>query len=74
VRVALGEAGAERFRAFTAAHVKRRLAIVVDGRVESAPVIQTEIPGGVVSITMGAGAPEEQQAQARRLADRLMGR
>jgi preprotein translocase subunit SecY len=74
VRVQLGADGAERFRAFTAAHVKRRLAIVVDGMVESAPVIITEIPSGVVSITMGSGGPEQQRGDAKRLADRLMGR
>jgi preprotein translocase subunit SecY len=75
VGVELDPEGAERFRAFTAANVKRRLAIVVDGVVESAPVIQAEIPGGQVVVSMGnATDPEQQQRDAQRLAQRLLGR
>jgi hypothetical protein len=74
VAVALGDAGAERFRAFTATHVKRRLAIVVDGRVASAPVILSEIPGGSLTITPASQTPEEQLAEARALEDELVGR
>lgn len=40
----------------TAANVKRRLAIVLDDWVESAPVIQQPIGGGKASITLGADA------------------
>lgn len=60
--------GAERFRRYTAEHVKRRFAIVVDGIVTSAPVIQEEIGGGRARITMGAGSFEQQRDEARRLA------
>jgi len=74
VRVDLRPAGAERFRAFTAANIKRRLAIVVDGKVSSAPVIQSEIPGGVVTISLGSSVPEQQRVDAKRLADSLTGR
>jgi hypothetical protein len=74
VAVELGPEGAERFRAFTRSHLKRRLAIVVDGVVQSAPVIQAEIPGGHVSITFGSGDEEEQMRQARELQDKLLGR
>jgi preprotein translocase subunit SecD len=74
VAVELGPAGAERFRAFTASHVKRRLAIVVDGVVESAPVILSEIGGGHLQITMEAGSAEQQLVEAKRLEARLLGR
>ncbi|MEZ4308098.1 MAG: hypothetical protein R3F14_08645 [Polyangiaceae bacterium] len=56
VRVQLTPEGGERFQRATAANIQRRLAIVVRGRVLSAPVIQSEIGGGTVVITMGAGA------------------
>lgn len=74
VNLQLTPEGARRFEDFTAANVKRRLAILVDGRVVSAPVIFTRIPGGNVSITMGTGDPEQQLADARRLARELAGR
>jgi hypothetical protein len=74
VVIELAPAGAERFRAFTVSHLKRRLAMVVDGVVESAPVIQAEIPGGHIQITMGTGDPEKQREDAKRLEDRLLGR
>lgn len=73
VLITLRSEGAERSRAFTAANVKRRLAIVVEGKVENAPVILAEIGGGSVSINVGAGAPERQLADAKRLAARLTG-
>jgi preprotein translocase subunit SecD len=53
--------------------VQRRLAILVDGRVDSAPVVKSEIGGGRLTITMGAGEPEKQLADARRLAASLGG-
>lgn len=74
VRVQFTPEGAARFESFTAEHVKRRLAIVVDGLVMSAPVIQTKIPGGVVTITMGNKQPEQQKAEAQKLAEALGGR
>lgn len=59
--------GASRFEEVTANNIKRRFAIVLDGIVQSAPVIQTKIAGGHAVITMGAGALEEQAASAKRL-------
>ncbi len=47
--------------------IKRRFAIVVDGIVESAPVVQGRIEGGTAVITMGAGEMEEQMKDAKRL-------
>lgn len=65
--------GAERFEALTARSVQRRIAIVVDGTVASAPVVQDRIRGGQVMITMGAGSPEQQLLEAKQLAERIRG-
>jgi preprotein translocase subunit SecD len=51
VELILNPAGARQFEQITAANVKRRLAIVLDNRVYSAPVIQERIAGGRASIT-----------------------
>ena len=48
-----GNAGADVFERLTGQNVKRRFAIVLDDRVESAPVIQTRIGGGRAQITLG---------------------
>jgi preprotein translocase subunit SecD len=47
-----GKVGEKKFRAFTRQNIKRKLAIVLDGQVMSAPVIQTEI-GARGQITLG---------------------
>lgn len=59
--------GAERFEAVTAANVKRRFAIILDGRTESAPVIQERIGGGHAQITMGSGNIQQQMEDAKKL-------
>jgi preprotein translocase subunit SecD len=59
--------GAERFEQVTAANVKRRFAIILDGKVESAPVIQERIAGGHAQITMGSGSLQQQMDDARKL-------
>jgi preprotein translocase subunit SecD len=51
VELILNPSGARLFEQITAANVKRRLAIVLDNRVYSAPVIQERIGGGRASIT-----------------------
>jgi preprotein translocase subunit SecD len=48
--------GAEKFGQLTGRNVKRRMSIVLDERVESAPVIQSEIGGGHCQITLGSSA------------------
>lgn len=47
--------GGRRFAEVTGNNVKKRMAIVLDGVVESAPVIQQKIAGGRASITLGSG-------------------
>ena len=50
VHFSLNPAGAERFSRETGRSVGRRLAIILDGRVESAPTIQSQISGeGVIT-------------------------
>jgi preprotein translocase subunit SecD len=51
VELILNSSGARLFEQITAANVRRRLAIVLDNRVYSAPVIQERIGGGRASIT-----------------------
>lgn len=55
VIVNFGGDGADRFEDLTGANVKKRMAIVLDNRVESAPVIQARIGGGRCQITLGFG-------------------
>lgn len=51
VELILNSAGARVFERITGENVKRRLAIILDNRVHSAPVIQERIGGGRASIT-----------------------
>jgi len=53
VSLTFNQKGAEKFGRLTGRNVKRRMAIVLDDRVESAPVIQSEIGGGNCQITLG---------------------
>jgi protein-export membrane protein SecD len=47
--------GAKIFEKLTGDNVGKRMAIILDGNVYSAPVIQTKIGGGNAQITLGAG-------------------
>jgi preprotein translocase subunit SecD len=59
--------GGDRFEEITGKNVKKRFAIILDGKVESAPQILGKIPGGHAQITMGSGDPEQQRLDARKL-------
>ncbi len=61
------DAGGAIFEKVTRENVKRRFAIILDDRVESAPVIQGPIPGGHASITMGSSDPQTQLRDSRKL-------
>jgi preprotein translocase subunit SecD len=67
VALTFTDQGGRIFERITAANVKRRFAIILDGRVESAPVIQGRIPGGHCQITLGSSDPEIQLRDARKL-------
>jgi preprotein translocase subunit SecD len=51
VSLSFNAAGAKLFEEITGANVKKRLAIILDNTVYSAPVIQEKIPGGNAQIT-----------------------
>ena len=67
VALTFSDQGGRVFDRITTANVKRRFAIILDGRTESAPTIQTRIPGGHAQITMGSGDPEVQLKDSRKL-------
>lgn len=72
VMVEFDAEGAERFADLTERQAGEKVAIVVDGRVMSAPVVMERIEGGRAQIAMGSelGAAETVE-EARRLASRL---
>jgi preprotein translocase subunit SecD len=67
VLIRFTDGGGAIFERITGANVKRRFAIILDNRVESAPVIQSRIAGGSASITLGSSDPETQLRDARKL-------
>lgn len=67
VALTFTDSGGDRFEEITGANVKRRFAIILDDKVESAPVIQTRIAGGHAQITMGASDPQTQLEDSRKL-------
>jgi preprotein translocase subunit SecD len=67
VALTFTDQGGRVFERITGANIKRRFAIILDNRIESAPVIQTKIPGGHAVITMGSGDPEIQLRDSRKL-------
>jgi preprotein translocase subunit SecD len=68
VALQFNQKGANKFGELTGRNVKRRMAIVLDDRAESAPVIQTEIGGGNCQITLGgSGSYNETLQEAKDL-------
>jgi preprotein translocase subunit SecD len=66
VGVTLTPEGARLFEQITANHVGDKLALVLDGRVATAPVIMEKISDGRLRITLGAGlSGERSRAEAR---------
>jgi hypothetical protein len=69
VHVVFNAKGAHSLADVTRANVKRRMAIVLDDVVDSAPIIQTAIDGGVCAIHLGSNKPmAEVAAEAKNLA------
>jgi preprotein translocase subunit SecD len=60
--------GSKIFEEITGANVGRRLAIVLDGNVYSAPQVRGRIAGGSAQITLGTGDYETVMSEARDLA------
>jgi len=67
VALTFTDQGGRIFDRITGANIKRRFAIILDGRTESAPVIQSRISGGHAQITMGSGDPEIQVRDSKKL-------
>lgn len=60
--------GAKIFETITGANIGKRLAIILDGNVYSAPVVQSRIAGGSAQITLGNGDYNSSMTEARDLA------
>ncbi len=58
VNMAMNDDGSERWARITGANLKKRIAIVLDDRVYSAPVVQAKITGGRSQITGMSNAEE----------------
>jgi len=58
IEVAFTDQGRKRFAEITREQAGQRLAIVIDGRLYSAPRIRTEIPGGKAEISGSFGKEE----------------
>lgn len=67
VALTFTDSGGTAFERITGENIKRRFAIILDDRVESAPVIQDRIAGGHATITMGASDPQAQLRDSRKL-------
>lgn len=61
-------AGARAFEEVTGSHIGKRMAIILDGNVYSAPTIQARIGGGRAQITLGGGGFNTIMSDARDLA------
>ena len=62
IRVELDPAGAEAFAAVTEHHVNDKLAVILDDRVMSAPIIEAAIRGGQLTIAIGTAEDARQLA------------
>lgn len=71
VLVTFDRYGGRKFAEMTGKHVSRKMAIILDEKVISAPVIQTEIGGGASQITMGGGTNDEILKEAENLVSGL---
>lgn len=67
VRMEMDEEGARIFSELSGTNVGKRMAIVLDGNVNSSPVFREKIPNGIASITMGDGNGPEGMTQSQDL-------
>ena len=71
VRMQMNADGAQTWKVMTGDNVGKSIAIVLDGLVYSAPVVQGEIPGGRSSISLGSGNLNKQIQEAEDLSNIL---
>ena len=60
--------GAKRFEDVTGSNIGKRMAVILDGNVYTAPTIQSKIGGGRAQITLGSGGFNKVMAEARDIA------
>src|SRR5437867_3121679 len=65
IQVTFTEQGAKRFAEVTRQNIDKSLAIVIDGKLVSAPIIKTEIPGGRAVISGNFSDQEAAQLAAK---------
>ena len=70
IQIQFTDAGRRQFAEVTRECLHKRIAIIVDGRVLSAPIIQSEISGGVGQIS-GSFSDQEAQALATKINDAI---
>ncbi len=68
VGLKLSDAGAKKFAEATARLINKPIAIFMDNKQISAPVVQTAITGGEARISLNGTPVDEQQAEAKELA------
>lgn len=66
--ITLTDAGAKKFAEITRQNLHKRLAIVINGQLCEAPVIQSEISGGKIQIT-GSFTKQEVKDLAKKISD-----
>ena len=71
VTITLTAEASSRFEQATRGWVQRRLALMVDGMIMTAPIVKSAIGGGHVSITVTPGTPEKELEEAEELARNL---
>jgi len=73
IAITFTDAGTKRFAEMTRQCVGKRLAVVIDGRLYSAPKIRMEIPGGKAEIN-GSFSEEEARSLAAKITEALQRR
>lgn len=71
IMVTFDKEGGHFFAELTREQTGNKLAILIDGRVLSAPVVQEAIGGGKIQINLGAGNPVDLARQAKEMAAAL---
>ena len=66
IKVSFTDTGRKQFAEITRQHIHQRLAMVIDGKLWMAPVVQTEITGGKANVT-GTFSDEEGKALAEKI-------
>ena len=67
VSLRFSDKGGNIFEKITGENIKKRFAIILDGKIESAPRINDKISGGASVITMGSMDPQAQLADSKKL-------